>query len=133
MARMDNDLELLAGGLSIAVAQGAEEQAGDVGEGLGAAGGDAPAGQEFEEGGEGALDLDGIVEVACVLEDEGGKILRVGDLRGGVAGAERGAGVEDVQGAVTSRGGAVLAALLGGGCFRRWGVHGRAFLDVRGS
>lgn len=81
------------------------------------------------------LDFGGVVEVAGVLENEGGEVLGVGELRGGVAGAEGGAGVEDVQSAAASCRGAVLAALVGGGGFRRWGVHvhGRAFLGVRDS
>jgi hypothetical protein len=124
------DVELVPdGGRSVAVAQGAEQEAGDVGEGLGAAGGDASAGEEFEERGESVLDLAGVVKVAGILEDEGGKVLGVGDLRGGVAGAEVGARIEDVQGAAASCGSAVLAALGGASFIGRRGVHGRSFLE----
>jgi hypothetical protein len=49
--------------------EGTEEQAGDVGESGGAAGGDLSAGEKFVECGEGVVDALGVLEVAGVLSE----------------------------------------------------------------
>ena len=49
------------------VGEGAEEQAGDVGESGGAARGDLAASEEFVECGEGVIDALGVLEVGGIL------------------------------------------------------------------
>jgi hypothetical protein len=93
--------------------EGAEEQAGDIGESGGAARGDAPAREEFVEGGEGVVDALGVLEVRGVLDEYSGEVPGVGQLRGRVAGTEVGYGIEDAGGALAAFGGALLAAFVG--------------------
>jgi len=70
--------------------EGAEEQAGDVGESSGAPGGDVAAGEETKEMGEGMVDALGGLEVFGVFGEQVGEIGGVGGGRFGVAGAELG-------------------------------------------
>jgi hypothetical protein len=108
--------------------QGAEEQAGDVGESSGAARRDASTGEKFVEGGEGVIDALGILEVTGVLGEFRGEVFGVGRFRGGVAGTVVGFGIEDAGGALAALGGAVLAALFVGWSWaRRCGLHGVLF------
>jgi hypothetical protein len=58
--------------------EGAEEQAGDVGESSGAAGGDVAAGEETKEIGEGMVDALGSLEVFGVLGKQVGEVVGVG-------------------------------------------------------
>jgi hypothetical protein len=114
--------------LAVNGGQGAEEQAGDVGESGGAAWGDLSAGEELVEGGEGVIDALGILEVRGVLGEYSGEVSGVGWLRGGVAGTEVGFGIEDAGGALTPLGGAVLAAFGGLSWARRCGLHRVLFI-----
>jgi len=71
------------------VGKGAEEQAGNVGQSSGAAGGDVVAGEEFVECGEGVIDALGSLEVFGVPSEQVGEVVGVGGWRFGV-GAELG-------------------------------------------
>jgi len=57
--------------------EGAEEQAGDVGESGGASRGDLSAGEEFVECGEGVIDALGVLEVGGIPGEYRGKVLEV--------------------------------------------------------
>jgi hypothetical protein len=93
--------------------EGAEEQAGDVGKSGSATRGDASTGEEFVEGGEGAIDALRVLEVAGVIGEFWGEVFGVGGLRGGVTGTQVGFGIEDAGGALSALGDAVLAAFVG--------------------
>jgi hypothetical protein len=114
--------------------EGAEEQAGDVGESGGAASGDLAAGEETKEMGEGMVDALGGLEVFGVLGEQVGEVVGVGGWRFGVTGAELGLRVLDDTSALASGGGVVLATFgSAGGLGVSFGVrvrcfHGRSFL-----
>jgi hypothetical protein len=89
VAGRDVDLEVggfVAGELLVDGGEGAEEQAGDVGESGGAASGDVAAGEEPKEMGEGMVDALGGLEVFGAHGEQVGEVLSVGGWRFGVAG-----------------------------------------------
>jgi len=71
------------------------------------------AGEEFVEGGEGVVDVLGILEVRGVLGEYSREVPGIGRLRGRVAGAEVGFGINDAGGPLAALGAAVLAAFVG--------------------
>jgi hypothetical protein len=97
--------------------KGAEEQAGDVGESSGAAGGDVSAGEETKEMGEGMVDALRGLEVFGVLGEQVGEVVGVGGGRFGVARAELGLRVLDEASALAAGRSVVLAAFGGAGGF----------------
>jgi hypothetical protein len=113
--------------------EGAKEQAGDVSESGGAAGGDVAAGEETKDMGEGIVDALRGLEVFGVLGEQVGEVLSVGGWRFGVAGAELGLRVQDEASALAAGGGVVLATFgSAGGLGVSFGVrvrcfHGRSF------
>jgi hypothetical protein len=137
VAGRDVDLEVggfVAGELLVDGGEGAEEQAGDVGESGGAAGGDLAASEETKEMGEGMVDALGGLKVFGALGEKVGEVLGVGGWRFGVAGAELGLRVQDEASALASGGGVVLATFGSAGGFgvsfsvRVRCFHGRSFL-----
>jgi hypothetical protein len=137
IARRDDDLELggfVAGELVLDGGEGAEEQAGDVGESGGAAGGDVASGEETKEMGEGMVDALGGLEVFGVLGEQVGEVVGVGGSRFGVAGAELGLWVQDEASALAAGRGVVLATFGSAGGFgvsldvRVRCFHGQSFL-----
>jgi len=114
--------------------EGAEDQAGDVGESGSAASGDMAAGEKAEEVGEGMVDALGGLEVFGVLGEQAGEIASVDGGRFGVAGTELGLRVLDEASALATGRGVVLATFGGAGGFGvGFGVwvgsfHGRSFL-----
>ena len=133
VAGRHNDLVLggfVAGELIVDGGEGAEEQAGDVGESGGATGGDLAADEEAKEMGQGMVDALGGLKVFGVLGEQVGEVLGVGGWRFGVAGTELGLRVLDEASALAAGRGVVLATFGGAGglgvrgrCF-----HGRSFL-----
>jgi hypothetical protein len=93
------------------LAQGAEELGGDVGEGVGALGGDAIADEEKQEPGEELVDLIRGVEFGELIEKVGGKVVGVllALAEAGVTEAESGAGIADGELTRTAYTGALLA------------------------
>ena len=123
---VDADFEVVHR-VGLDVADGAEHEAADVGEGGGASRGDAVTGEEEVEIAEGAADAAGVAEIERV----------VGEIHGEVAGTmllvlvERAVGavtLEDVGAATALGGGEVAAAseVLGLRC--RCVIYGRSFL-----
>ncbi len=114
--------------------EGAEEEAGDVGESGGASSGDVAAGKEPKEIGEGMIDALGGLEVFGVFGEKVGEVVGVDGWRFGVAGAELGLRVLDETSALAAGGGVVLATFGSAGGFGvSFGVrvrcfHGRSFL-----
>jgi hypothetical protein len=106
------DLEV-GGFVAVDGGEGAEEHAGNVGESGSAARGDASAGEEFVEGGEGVVDALGVLKVTGVFGEFRGEVFGVGQLRGGVVGTPGRFGIKDAGGALAALGGAVLAAFVG--------------------
>jgi hypothetical protein len=84
VAGRDVDLEVggfVAGGLLVNGGEGAEEQAGDVGESGGAASGDVAAGEEPKEMGEGMVDALGGLEVFGAVGEQVGEVVGIGGGR----------------------------------------------------
>jgi hypothetical protein len=115
---------------------GAEEQAGDVGESGGAASGDVAASEEPKEMGEGMVDALGGLEVVGAVSEQVGEVVGVDGWRFGVAGTELGLRVLDDASALAAGRGVVLATFGGAGGFGvSFGVrvrcfHGRSFLGA---
>jgi hypothetical protein len=74
------DLEV-GGFVAVDGGEGAEEHAGNVGESGSAARGDASAGEEFVEGGEGVVDALGVLKVTGVFGEFRGEVFGVGQLK----------------------------------------------------
>ncbi|MDQ1408255.1 MAG: hypothetical protein QOG55_3884 [Acidobacteriaceae bacterium] len=116
------------------IREGAEEQAGDVGESGGAASGDVATGEQPKEMGEGMVDALGSLEIFGAIGEQVGEVVGVGGWRFGVAGAELGLRVLDEASALAAGRGVVLATFgRAGGFGVSFGVrvrcfHGRSFL-----
>ena len=95
--------------------EGAEDEAGDVGERLGAADGDGVSGEEFIELDEIVVDALGVLEILGAAEEDGGDVgglfggSLVGEVPGEVLGAEAG-GVRGEETALTAAGGEAMGA-----------------------
>jgi hypothetical protein len=68
------------------IREGAEEQAGDVGESGGAASGDVATGEQPKEMGEGMVDALGSLEIFGAIGEQVGEVVGVGGWSFGVAG-----------------------------------------------
>lgn len=92
--------------------EGAEKQAGDIGDDGGAARGDAVLGEEDEELGEDLVDVGGGGKLAEIAGEVGGEVGRVGGWRPkvDVVFAEIGRGVREGEAAATAAGVAVQTA-----------------------
>jgi hypothetical protein len=131
VAWRDVDLEasgFVAGELLVDRGEGAQEQAGDVGEAGGAASGDVAADEEPKEMGEGMVDALGGLEVFGAHGEQVSEVLGVGGWRFGVAGTELGLRVLDEARALVAGRGVVLATFgRAGGFGVSFGVRVRCF------